>query len=133
MACFLVSVAEAAVVKVMEKSQLKKEVKLAESNELSEAVTSDVKIPLSRKLKWLRNLLLGGSVLLLFEHIWHGEIVPWFPFLTAMNDPADMAEMFKEMATVGVSMAVLVTIVWLAMCRVADKIVSGDSNEAKDL
>ena len=133
MACFLVSVAEAAVVKVMESSQLKKEVKLAESNELSEAVTSDVKIPLSRKLKWLRNLLLGGSVLLLFEHIWHGEIVPWFPFLTAMNNPVDMAEMFKEMATVGVSMAVLVTIVWLAMCRVADKIVSGDSNEAKDL
>ena len=133
MACFLVSVAEAAVVKVMEKSQLKKEVKLAESNELSEAVTSDVKIPLSRKLKWLSNLLLGGSALLLFEHIWHGEIVPWFPFLTAMNDPADMAEMFKEMATVGVSMAVLVTIVWFAMCRVADKIVSGDSNEAKDL
>ena len=133
MACFLVSVAEAAVVKVMEKSQLKKEVKLAESNELSETVTSDVKIPLSRKLKWLSNLLLGGSALLLFEHIWHGEIVPWFPFLTAMNDPADMAEMFKEMATVGVTMALLVTVVWLAMCRVADKIVSGDSNEAKDL
>ncbi len=133
MACFLVSVAEAAVVKVMESSQLKKEVKLAESNELSEAVTSDVKIPLSRKLKWLRNLLLGGSVLLLFEHIWHGEIVPWFPFLTAMNNPVDMAEMFKEMATVGVTMAVLVTIVWLAMCRVADKIVSKDSDEAKEM
>lgn len=133
MACFLVSVAEAAVVKVMESSQLKKEVKLAESNELGEAVASDVKIPLSRKLKWLRNLLLGGSVLLLFEHIWHGEIVPWFPFLTAMNNPVDMAEMFKEMATVGVSMAVLVTIVWLAMCRVADKIVSKGSDEAKEM
>lgn len=133
MACFLVSVAEAAVVRVMESAQLKKEVKLAESNDVSEVTETNVKIPLSRKLSWLRKLLLGGSALLLFEHVWHGEVVPWFPFLTAMNDPADMAEMFQEMATVGVTMAVLVTLVWLVMCRVADKIVSGDSKDAKEV
>jgi len=118
MACFLVSVAEAAVVSAVEKVEEKKEV------EVSAHEAGVTKIALSRKLKWLRNLLIGGSVLLAFEHVWHGEVVPWFPFLTAMNDPADAAEMFHEMATVGVSMAVLITIVWFVMCKVADSIVS---------
>jgi len=118
MACFLVSVAEAAVVSAVEKVEEKKEV------EVSAHEAGVTKIALSRKLKWLRNLLIGGSVLLAFEHVWHGEVVPWFPFLTAMNDPADAAEMFHEMATVGVSMAVLITIVWFVMCKVADAIVS---------
>ncbi len=77
-----------------------------------------VKIPFSRKLKWLRNMLWGGAILLMFEHVWHGEVVPWFPFLTAAADPADAAEMLREMATVGVTMAVLVTLVWLGMVGV---------------
>ena len=65
-------------------------------------------------------MLWGGSVLLMFEHIWHGEIVPWFPFLTAeAENPADAAEMLHEMATVGVAMAALVTVVWLGMVGVS--------------
>ena len=60
--------------------------------------------------------------MLALEHLWHGEIVPWFPFLTAMSDPADAAEMFHEMATVGVTMAVLITLVWIGMCLAADAI-----------
>ena len=73
------------------------------------------KLPFARKLKWLTNLLWGGSALLAFEHLWHGEVVPWFPFLTAMSDPTDKAEMLHEMSTVGVTMAVLITLVWLSM------------------
>ena len=118
MACFLVSAAEAAVVTAVEKAEEKKELKAAESGEKVEAVT----IPLSRKLKWLTYMLWGGAVLLAFEHIWHGEVVPWFPFLTAMSDPADAAEMFHEMATVGVAMAGLITVVWIAMCIAASAI-----------
>ncbi|MDD2214647.1 MAG: hypothetical protein PHR21_08955 [Oscillospiraceae bacterium] len=57
-------------------------------------------------------MLWGGSALLAFEHIWHGEVVPWFPFLTAATDPSDRAAMLHEMATVGVSMALLVTAAW---------------------
>ena len=64
----------------------------------------------------------GGTILLAFEHIWHGEVVPWFPFLTAMSNPADAAEMFHEMATVGVVMAILITVVWIGMCAAADAI-----------
>ena len=132
MACFLVSVAEAAVVTVVEKVQEKKESKMMENDTAESAASAEqtAKIPLSRKLKWLRYMLLGGSVLLLFEHIWHGEIVPWFPFLTAMDNSADMMEMFKEMATVGVAMAGLITFVWIVMCKVADAIVRRPSEES---
>ena len=80
---------------------------------------ANVKIPFSRKLKWLTNLLWGGSFLLAYEHLWHGEIVPWFPFLTAAADPSDAAVMLHEMATIGVSMAILVTAVWVVMLLVS--------------
>jgi hypothetical protein len=120
MACFLVSVAEAVVVKVAEKAAKQNELRALERNTEK---AKEVTIPLSRKLKWLSNMLLGGSVLLAFEHVWHGEIVPWFPFMTAMSDPEDTAEMLHEMATIGVSMAVLVTVVWIGMCIASDVIV----------
>ena len=103
----------------IEKAEEKKELKMAETNT---EITEEVTIPWSRKLKWLTYMLWGGAVLLAFEHIWHGEVVPWFPFLTAMSDPADAAEMFHEMATVGVAMAGLITVVWIAMCIAASAI-----------
>ena len=126
MACFTATVAEAVVVKVIEKVEEKKELKVAEG---SKQIEESAHIPLSRKLKWLTSLLIGGSFLLAFEHVWHGEVVPWFPFLTAMNNPDDAAEMFHEIATVGVSMAVLVTVVWIGMCIVADAIVKRSAQD----
>ena len=115
MACFLVSAAEAAVVTATSK--------LIEKNEKKELARTGVveahTIPFSRKLRWLSNLQWGGSALLAFEHLWHGEIAPWFPFLTAMSDPAEKAVMFHEMATVGVAMAALTTAIWLCMLAVA--------------
>ena len=73
-------------------------------------------------MNWLNYMLWGGAILLAFEHVWHGEVTPWFPFLTAMSDPQDASEMFHEMATVGVSMSVLVTGIWAVMCAAADAI-----------
>ena len=72
-----------------------------------------------RKLKWLSNMLWGGSALLAFEHVWHGELTLWFPFLSAMNNPADTAEMLAEMGSVGVAMAAGVTLVWVGMVTVS--------------
>ena len=120
MECFIVTTVEAIVVTVVKKVIEKKE-KQPEvvSVVLDGTPETAYKVPFSRKLKWLTNLLWGGSALLAFEHIWHGEVVPWFPFLTAAADPADAAEMLHEMATVGVSMAALVTLVWLAMLGVS--------------
>ncbi|MBR6256549.1 MAG: hypothetical protein IKR23_04145 [Lachnospiraceae bacterium] len=128
MACFTATVAEAVVVKVIEKVEEKKELKVAEG---SKHVEESARIPFSRKLKWLTSLLIGGSFLLAFEHVWHGEVVPWFPFLTAMNNPDDAAEMFHEIATVGVCMAVLVTLVWVGMCIAADAIVKRSAQETE--
>lgn len=125
MACFLVSAAEAVVITAVEKVEEKQEgKKTSKKHENSE------KIPFSRKLKWLTWLLWGGAVLLAFEHMWHVEVVPWFPFLTAMSDPADKAEMLREMATVGVTMAVLITVVWIGICLVADAIVKRPEKKA---
>jgi hypothetical protein len=121
MACFLVSAAEAVVVTGIEKHEEKVEKAHIESGK---ADIEPEKIPMSRKLKWLTYMLWGGVILLAYEHVWHGEVVPWFPFLTAMSDPADAAEMFHEMATIGVTMAILITVTWFIMCKVSDAIMA---------
>jgi hypothetical protein len=75
----------------------------------------------SRRLSWLNKLLWGGVILLAVEHIWHGEVVPWPPFLTAMKNPAEIPAMLHEMATIGVAMAVVVTVVWAIMVVIAER------------
>ena len=131
MACFLVPTAEAIIVKAVETVEKKREEKAVESGKVVEKKPS---VPLSRKFKWLTWLLVGGAVLLAFEHIWHGEVTPWFPFLTAMLDPADTSEMLHEMATVGTTMAGIITVVWVGMCIAADMILrrSDKKNEQSD-
>lgn len=124
MACFTVPVVESVVVTAIEKAEEKKELNTTGSG------SSRMIIPLSRKLKWLNGMLWGGSALLAFEHVWHGEVTPWFPFLTAMADKADTAEMLHEMATVGVSMAALVTAAWFGICVVAEAIVRRSSDSS---
>ena len=74
--------------------------------------------PFVARLGWLQTMLFGGSFLLAIEHIFHGEIIPQFPFLTAVKD-GEVAGMLHEIATVGVSMAVLITVVWVAMVGVS--------------
>lgn len=71
------------------------------------------------KLQWLNTMLWGGVLLLAIEHIWHGEVVPWPPFLTAMENPADIAPMLREMATIGTAMAVVVTLLWVVLVALA--------------
>lgn len=120
MACLLVPAAEAVITTIAAKVMKSKEQKAeAAGVKLESNIETAEKLPFSRKLKWLSNLLWGGSALLTLEHVWHGEIVPWAPFLTAANDPAAAAEMLQEMATVGVGMTVAVTAVWLGMLGVS--------------
>ncbi len=124
MACFIVPAAEAVITTIVAKSMKSGEKSNKNSNIKFDGNNLEAaeKIPFSKKLGWLNKLLWGGSVLLAFEHVWHGEVVPYFPFLTAANDPADMAEMLHEMSTVGVTMAVLVTGIWLGMVAVSHMI-----------
>lgn len=101
MACFIVPAAEAVVTTVVSKIIKKKE-----------SDTNDAAFKLNDRLDRLNGLLWGGSVLLAFEHLWHGEITPFFPFLTNAVDPLDRAQMLLEMSASGVAMAVIVTAVW---------------------
>lgn len=95
MACFLVPMAEAIVTTAIQKVAGEKAKRW--------------------KLNWLNTMLWGGVILLAIEHIWHGEVVPWPPFLTAMENPADIPVMLHEMATIGTAMAVVITLTWMVM------------------
>ncbi len=116
MACFVVPGTEAIVATAVLVAVKHHEKKLAApSLGNGNAAQTEKKTPFSKKLGWLCSLLWGGVALLAFEHIWHGEVVPFPPFLTAAADPASKAEMLHEMGTSGVAMAVLVTLVWVGM------------------
>lgn len=132
MACFLVPTAEAIVTTVIAKTakEEKKDYTHIDA-ETGEAVSEKpAKMSFVRKLKWLSNMLWGGAVLLCFEHLWHGEVVPFPPFLTAASDPADTAVMLHEMSTVGVCMAALITAVWVGMVIVSSVIENREEKEA---
>ena len=113
MACFLVPMGEAIVTTVVQKVVEKREKKVDGEKTIKTGVRW------SRRLSWLNKLLWGGTILLALEHVWHGEVVPWPPFLTAMENPADVAPMLHEMTTIGVTMAIVVTVVWVIMIMVA--------------
>ena len=97
MACFLVPVAEAIVTTIVEKALKSTEKKAVVKLNSADGTALEVsKTPFSAKLGWLNKLLWGGSALLAFEHVWHGEIVPFFPFLTAVKS-GETGEMLAEM------------------------------------
>ncbi len=112
MACFTVPAAEAIITTAAQK--------IIEYHEKKTGETLSVNI--SEKMGWLNKMLWGGSALLAFEHVWHGEITPWFPFLTAASSPESTMEMLQELSTSGVAMAVLVTAVWTVMAAVSTAI-----------
>ncbi|RLF66403.1 MAG: hypothetical protein DRN26_04060 [Thermoplasmata archaeon] len=96
MACFLVPGAEGIVTLLIQRAMGKEKAKRF-------------------KLNWLNTMLWGGVLLLAVEHVWHGEVVPWPPFLTAMQNPTDFVAMLHEMGTTGVAMAIGITLVWAVM------------------
>ena len=106
MACFIVPTVEAVAVTAAKK-RIARKAKNGASPESAER-----SLNLVRKLTWLTNLLWGGALLLAFEHLWHGEVIPYFPFLSALTERSTTQQMLFEMGTVGVGMAVLVTAVW---------------------
>lgn len=73
------------------------------------------KIPAELHSERLELMLWGGTAMLIVDHLMTGELVPYPPFLTAMNNPADTATMFHEIATTGVLMTVLVFAIWVGM------------------
>lgn len=119
MACVIVPAIEAIAVSMILKRMKKGK----------EAIGSDDSLNWIRKLEWLNKALWGGTFLLVIEHIWHGEITFMPPFLTAMQSPAETEVMLHEMATVGVSMAVFITVVWFIVTAVLDRFQEHESAE----
>lgn len=122
MACFLVPGTEAIVTTIVTAVVKKKEKDIKRKVEEGTISVDANKHPdFSRKLGWLNKMLWGGSALLAFEHVWHGEVSPIFPFLTAVRE-GETLSMLKEMGTAGVGMAVLVTAVWVGMVIISNAI-----------
>ena len=114
MACFIVPATEAVITTVATKILKKK--------------GSESGARFAGKLDKLNGLLWGGSGLLAFEHLWHGEITPFFPFLTSAADTESTQRMLYEMSTSGVAMAAVVTAVW-AVSVILENIIKKKSAE----
>jgi hypothetical protein len=79
------------------------------------------KIPAALKIGWLNIMLWGGVAMLAIEHIAHGEVVFYPPFLTAMQNPADVPVMLQELATVGGSMTIAIVLAWIILVAITSK------------
>lgn len=120
MACFVVPATEAAIVTVINLALQRRSGK-GGSTERPAAC---------RHLSSLARLLSGGALLLAFEHLWHGEIQFAYPFLTAASSPEAMAEVYREMSTVGVAMALVTTAAWGVVTYAKSRIQARPADEA---
>ena len=126
MACFLVPATEAIVTTAAERIIRSRE----DKEDVNKNGNEVPKVHFSEKLGWLNKMLWGGSALLAFEHVWHGEVIPTFPFLTAVKN-GETSEMLAEMGTAGVGMAVLVTLIWGGMVA-ASKVIENRKSASED-
>ena len=111
MGCFVAPVTEAIVVTAAALIVKHKEKKNADK--MQSMAKEEKKDTMSTRLLRLSKLLFGGGILLIFEHIWHGEVIPYFPFFKAAEEGSEAVnEMLHEIATTGILMAVLCTLVW---------------------
>ena len=94
MACFLAPMALAIIMTIIQ------------------ALTRHSEISHKLKLTALNGMLWGGCALLAAEHVFHGEITAWAPYLTAMSSSADTAVMLSEIASIGGSMTIAITCTW---------------------
>jgi len=79
------------------------------------------KIPDALHIGWLNIMIWGGAIMLAVEHIAHGEIILYPPFLTAMQTPAEIPAMLQEMAVVGGTMTVAMISIWAVMVYIYNK------------
>ena len=100
MACFLAPMAEAIGTSIVQKKVGREKAKRL-------------------KLGWLNMILWGATAMLVVDHAINGEIVPWPPFFTAMQDPKGVSVMAKEIVLVGLPMAAIGTLVWGIIVMVA--------------
>jgi hypothetical protein len=89
------------------------------------------KIPENLKIGWLNIMIWGGVIMLAVEHIAHGEVVLFPPFLTAMQTPSEIPVMLQEMAIFGGTMTLAIVSIWLIMVFVSQKILQKNKKPIK--
>ena len=121
MACFLVSATAAIGVGIAKYAVKHHENKFALETREPKEYKFGSEVKWSKKLSYLEMTLWGGSFLLAIEHILHGEVVPYPPFLTAAGEGADAVnEMLMEMGTVGLTMFGILVAAWAIGVLVVD-------------
>ena len=121
MACFTVSAVAAIGVSVarhiVKRHEKKNELVVSEPKE----VKFGKEIKWSKKLGYLELALFSGAFVLAGEHVLHGEVTPFPPFLTAAGEgPEAVKEMLTEMGTVGVAMLAFTVLAWGIGVLIAD-------------
>lgn len=118
MACFVAPATVAIATTVTRKVVQKREREA--TAEHAQTSTSEVPGKWTKRLGWLNTMLWGGTALLALEHIWHGELVPWPPFLTAMESTEQIGPMLREIAVYGGAMTAAIFAVWTIMVLAAE-------------
>ncbi|MGI5940051.1 MAG: hypothetical protein ACOX8V_05100 [Thermoleophilia bacterium] len=117
MACFIAPAAVAVITTVVQKVVKSKETAAATDRSQRPRKTTG---KWTQKLRWLNTMLWGGVVLLALEHVWHGEVTPWPPFLTAIQTPGEVGPMLHEIATYGGAMIITIVIAWGILVGIAE-------------
>jgi len=66
-------------------------------------------------------MLGGGVVMLIIDHLINGELVFYPPFLTAIQNPADIPVMLQEVAVVGGFMTIAIVLVWIILVAITSR------------
>jgi hypothetical protein len=118
MACFVAPATVAIVTTVVRKVVQKKEGASAVRQAGGRMVTVSSKW--TQRLGWLNLMLWGGTVMLVLDHLLSGELVPWPPFLTALDTPGQLGPMLREILITGGAMTAAVIAVWAIMVVVIE-------------
>jgi hypothetical protein len=118
MACFVAPAAVAIVTtvvrKVVEKREGTSPVRPADGRSVAVAGKW------TQRLGWLNLMLWGGTLMLVLDHLISGELVPWPPFLTAIDTPGQVGPMLREILITGGAMTAAVIAAWAIMVVVVE-------------
>jgi len=107
MACFIIPLTQAIATTALRRRAAKS------------ASVNTVQNPFLTHLPRLEAMLYGGSAMLIVDHILSGELMPIFPFFSALATEGGLTTMLREMLLVGVPMSLLVTAIWAVTVKVS--------------
>ncbi len=117
MACFVAPATVALATTAVRKVVQKREAKVA--TEHAETSAAELSGKWTQRLGWLNTMLWGGTIMLVLDHLISGELTFQPPFLTALQTPAQVGPMLREILVTGGAMTGAVLVVWAGMIVVS--------------